>query len=187
MDEKRRVRVSKFLSRVLRHAPGDIGLSLEPGGWVPVADLLAGAAAAGVPLTPDDLAEVVRTSDKQRFAFDESGAKVRANQGHSVDVDLQLEPADPPAVLYHGTGHGARDAILSAGLVKMARHHVHLSPDTATATKVGARHGRPVVFAVDAARMAAAGHAFFRSANGVWLVDRVPPEYLRLLTPEAPA
>jgi putative RNA 2'-phosphotransferase len=187
MNEKHRVRVSKFLSRVLRHVPGDAGLSLEPGGWVPVADLLAGAAAAGVPLTPDDLAEVVRTSDKQRFAFDESGAKIRANQGHSAEVDLQLEPADPPAVLYHGTGHATADAIARGGLLKMARHHVHLSPDTATAAKVGARHGRPVLFAVDAAGMHRAGHVFFRSANGVWLVEHVPPEYLRLLTPETPA
>src|SRR4051794_26618161 len=103
MNDKRKVHVSKFLSRVLRHAPEDIGLSLEGGGWVAVDALLAGAARAGEKLTPEDLAEVVRSSDKQRFAFDETGTRIRANQGHSVEVALQLEPVEPPAELFHGT------------------------------------------------------------------------------------
>lgn len=184
MDDKRKVRVSKCLSRILRHAPGDAGLTLEPGGWVSVTDLLIGAARAGVRITQEELSEVVRTSDKQRFAFDETGTRVRANQGHSVEVDLQLSPAQPPATLFHGTADRNCAAILTSGLLKMARHHVHLSAEPATALKVGSRHGKPVVLVVDAARMHADGHAFFRSANGVWLVEHVAPEYLRVLTPE---
>jgi putative RNA 2'-phosphotransferase len=179
VNDNRRVHVSKFLSRHLRHAPGELGLTLEPGGWVPIDAVLAGAAAAGFRITREELDEVVRTSDKQRFAIDETGTRIRANQGHSVEVDLQLEPTEPPAELFHGTATGNVAAILRDGLRKMARHHVHLSPDTDTATKVGQRHGKPVVLVVDAAAMWTAGHLFYRSANGVWLVDEVPPQYLR--------
>ena len=179
MNDRRRVHVSKFLSRHLRHAPADLGLTLEPGGWVPIDALLAGAAAAGSPITREELDEVVRSSDKQRFAVDETGTRIRANQRHSVEVDLQLEPAEPPAELFHGTAERNVEAILRDGLRKMARHHVHLSPDTQTATKVGQRHGKPVVLVVDAARMRADGHTFYRSANGVWLVDEVPARYIR--------
>ena len=161
-----------------------LGLTLEPGGWVLVDDLLAASARAGVSFTSDELGEVVRRCDKQRFAFDETGTKVRANQGHSAEVDLQFEPAEPPIELFHGTADRNLDAILRDGLLKMARHHVHLSPDTATALKVGTRHGRPVILVVDAAKMRADGHAFFCSANGVWLVEHVPPQYLRILAPE---
>ncbi len=106
---------------------------------------------------------------------------IRANQGHSVDIDLQLEPVEPPAVLYHGTGHGSAGSIARQGLLRMSRHRVHLSPDPETARRVGARHGRPVIFTVDAAAMHQAGHLFYRSENGVWLVDHVPPEYLQRL------
>ncbi len=120
-------------------------------------------------------------NDKNRFALDATGTLIRANQGHSVDIDLQLEPVEPPAVLYHGTGHGSADSIARQGLLRMSRHHVHLSPDPETARRVGARHGRPVIFTVDAAAMHQAGHLFYRSENGVWLVDHVPPEYLKRL------
>lgn len=184
MDDKRRVSVSKFISRILRHAPADAGLTLEPGGWVLVADLLTGAARVGVLITPEELAEVVRKCDKQRFAFDASGTKIRANQGHSTEVKLDFSPSEPPALLYHGTADRNLGTILRDGLLKMARHHVHLSGDTATATKVGSRHGRPAILVIDALGMHAAGHEFFVSANGVWLVEHVPPQYLRLLTPE---
>jgi putative RNA 2'-phosphotransferase len=180
VNDKRRVHVSKFLSRHLRHAPEELGLTLEPGGWVPIDALLAGAANAGFRITREELDEVVRTSDKQRFALDETRAKIRANQGHSVEVDLQLEPSEPPGELFHGTAERNVAAILRDGLRKMARHHVHLSPDTVTATKVGQRHGKPVVLVVDAAGMHAAGRLFYRSANGVWLVDEVPAQYLRV-------
>jgi putative RNA 2'-phosphotransferase len=181
VDDKRRTKISKFVSLVLRHQPEAAGLTLEPGGWVPVDALLTGAANAGLKCTRDDLQEVVRRCDKQRFAFDDTGNKIRANQGHSADVDLQFEEAVPPAQLYHGTAERNLAVITRDGLLKMARHHVHLSADIDTAKKVGGRHGKPVVFAVDTAAMRAAGHAFFRSANGVWLVEHVPPQYLRVL------
>jgi putative RNA 2'-phosphotransferase len=180
MNEKRQKRVSKFLSLHLRHEPEELGLTLEPGGWVAIEELLAGARKKGFPITREELDRVVTDSDKQRFAVDESGLRIRANQGHSVEVDLQLAPAEPPAELFHGTGSGSVEGILGTGLQRRARHHVHLSPDTETATKVGARHGKPVVLVIDAAKMRADGHVFFCSANGVWLVDEVPPQYLRL-------
>ncbi|MFO0841246.1 MAG: RNA 2'-phosphotransferase [Gemmataceae bacterium] len=181
MNPKRLVHVSKFLSRHLRHAPADIGLSLRPGGWVAVNDLLAGCQRAGLPLTRGDLEEVVATNDKQRFAFDDTGEKIRANQGHSVEVDLQLQPTTPPDVLYHGTSTNTVGEILKTGLKRMRRHHVHLSAAVPTAEKVGSRHGRPAVLVVDAAAMRRDGLEFYRSANGVWLVEEVPPTYLRLL------
>lgn len=182
MDDARLVRVSKYLSKHLRHQPERLGLTLRPGGWVRVADLLAACARHNFPVTPAELEEVVARNDKRRFAFDPTGALIRANQGHSVAVDLQLESVEPPAMLYHGTGHRAVEAIRREGLKRMARHHVHLSPDTATARAVGSRHGRPAIFAVDAAAMRRDGFTFYRSANGVWLVDAVPPRYLRLLS-----
>jgi putative RNA 2'-phosphotransferase len=181
MDDVRLVKISKCLSKHLRHQPGRLGLTLRPGGWVPVADLLAACARHNVPLSRAELDEVVARNNKRRFSFDPTGTLIRANQGHSVAVDLQLEPVEPPAVLYHGTGHGAVEPIRREGLRKMARHHVHLSSDRETARAVGARHGRPVVFMVNAAAMHSAGHLFYRSDNGVWLVDHVPPEYLRRL------
>jgi putative RNA 2'-phosphotransferase len=180
-DRSRLVRVSKYLSKHLRHEPERLGLTLGAGGWVSVEELLAACARDGFPVSRAELDEVVATSDKQRFALDPAGDRVRANQGHSVDVDLQLEPAEPPAVLYHGTGHPNVAAIERTGLLKMGRHHVHLSGDVETARRVGARHGRAVVFAVDAAALRRDGFAFYRSANGVWLVDAVPPAYLRVV------
>ena len=172
---------SKFLSRHLRHKPAAIGLALQAGGWVAVADLLAACAAHGHPLTREELEDLVEDNDKQRFAYDESGQRIRAQQGHSVGVDLQLPPAEPPAVLYHGTAPAALPAIRAAGLQKMSRHHVHLTTDETTARRVGQRRGRPVLLAVDAAGLHAAGGVFYRSGNGVWLTDAVPPQYVREL------
>jgi putative RNA 2'-phosphotransferase len=177
MDPKL-VRISKYLAKHLRHAPDAIGLALQPGGWVPVDDLLAAARGHGFPISYDDLVACVETNDKQRFAFDVSGELIRANQGHSVAVDLQLEECVPPETLYHGTVERFLPSILEVGLVRGRRHHVHLSGDVATATRVGARRGRPVILTVDAGRMHRDGHPFFRSANGVWLTDAVPPGYL---------
>ena len=179
MDDRRRVKVSKYLAKHLRHQPERIGLTLQPGGWVPVAELLKACAAHGFALSRAELDEVVATNDKQRFAIDGSADRIRANQGHSVDVDLGLPPAPPPATLYHGTAFGTVDAILREGLHPMRRQHVHLSGDVETATRVGARHGRPVVLVVDAARLHADGHVFYRADNGVWLTDAVPARYLR--------
>lgn len=178
MNNSRLVKISKYLSKHLRHQPDRIGIKLAPGGWVSVDELLAACKKHSFPINHAELNEVVASNDKKRFSFDSTGTLIRANQGHSVEVDLQLEPTIPPDVLYHGTGHGAVEAILREGLCKMSRHHVHLSKDIATAKTVGARHGRPVVFAVDAAAMHEAGYTFYCSENGVWLVDSVPPEYL---------
>lgn len=181
MDPKRLVHISKYLSKHLRHEPERLGLELEPGGWVQVDDLLAACAAARFPITPAELNEVVAKNDKQRFSFDPSQSRIRANQGHSTQVDLQLEAVPPPDILYHGTPAGSVDAILREGLKRMARHHVHLSSTPATAEIVGKRRGRPVVLVVDAAAMSREGFVFYRSANGVWLTDQVPPQYLRRL------
>mgnify|MGYP002785212384 CR=1 FL=1 len=179
MNPKRAVTVSKFLSKVLRHEPEAHGLVLEPGGWVSVDDRIAAVAKAGISLTRSELDAIVAGSEKQRFAVDGTGDKIRANQGHSVEVDLQLAPATPPAILFHGTVAAALPAIREGGLQKMARQHVHLSADIATATKVGSRRGKPVILEIDAAAMVADGFAFFLSANGVWLTDAVPAQYLR--------
>lgn len=180
MNETRLVKISKFLSKHLRHDPDGLGLTLAPGGWVPVNDLLAACTKRGLPLTRAELQEVVAQNSKQRFSFDPGGTRIRANQGHSVSVDLQLVPAGPPAVLYHGTGHQAAPHIEREGLQKMGRHHVHLSRDPETARTVGARHGRPVIFQVDAAAMVAADFVFYCSENGVWLTDAVPADYLEI-------
>ncbi len=171
------MKVSKYLSRHLRHQPGRIGLVLDPHGWVAVDDLLRAMARHGMPLSRAELEHVVAVNDKRRFTID--GDRIRASQGHTVDVDLGLPPATPPAYLYHGTVAANLAAIRAEGLRPMARHHVHLSPDRETATRVGARRGRPVVLSVDAGAMHRDGHVFHVSANGVWLTDAVPTRYLR--------
>ncbi|MEU0136776.1 RNA 2'-phosphotransferase [Streptomyces sp. NPDC006296] len=178
MDERRTVAVSKYLSRHLRHEPDRIGISLDAHGWVPVDELLEACARQGFPLTRAELDHVVAADDKQRFAVD--GNRIRANQGHSVAVDLGLPPAEPPARLYHGTVARVLDAVRTEGLRPMNRHHVHLSPDRETAVRVGSRRGAPVVLRVDARAMHRAGHVFHVTANGVWLTDSVPPHHLRL-------
>lgn len=182
MDQRSRTRLSKFLSLVLRHAPGDIGLSLDQHGWAEVSELLSCAVAHGTSLTRPDLDEIVATSDKRRFAFDEAGTRIRASQGHSVQVDLKLEPRTPPDILYHGTGEQSVGSILATGLHKGERHHVHLSPSVEQAIAVGRRHGKPTVLAVDARKMHDAGIPLFMADNGVWLAEDVPPAYLTLLT-----
>ncbi|HVX10224.1 MAG TPA: RNA 2'-phosphotransferase [Pirellulales bacterium] len=179
--DKRLVTISKFLSKYLRHEPEALGLTLEPGGWVLVEDLLAGATRIGFPIAADELARVVADNDKQRFALDETGSKIRANQGHSTEVDLQLPEVEPPERLYHGTVARFVDAIRTEGIKKMDRHDVHLSKDVDTATKVGQRRGKPVILVIESARMAADGYKFRLSANGVWLTDHVPAEYIRRL------
>jgi putative RNA 2'-phosphotransferase len=177
---KRLITVSKFLSKYLRHEPEALGLTLEPGGWALVEDLLAGAARQGFPITSEELVQVVVESDKQRFAVDETGMKIRANQGHSTDVDLQLKEAEPPPQLFHGTVSKFLEAILAEGLKKMDRHDVHLSKDMQTATRVGERRGKPIILVIDSGRMAADGFTFRLSENNVWLTDRVPPQYIRV-------
>jgi len=180
VDEKRTVKTSKLLSRVLRHDPAAVGITLDEAGWVRVDTLLAALARRGTRLSRAELDHVVETNNKRRFAYSEDGLSIRASQGHSVAVDLGLASAEPPAVLYHGTTGRSLDAIFQEGLRPMSRQDVHLSADTETAVRVGSRHGRPVVLVVDAAAMSAAGHVFRVSANGVWLTDTVAPEYLTL-------
>lgn len=175
---ERAVHLSKYLSLVLRHRPEAAGVTLDAEGWTDVDDLLAGAERHGVPMTAEELCEVVATSDKQRFALSPDGLRIRANQGHSQPVDLGLAPTPPPPVLFHGTVERSVESILRTGLEKRSRQFVHLSADLETARKVGGRRGRPVLLRVDAAAMAAAGHEFYLSANGVWLVDAVPPSFL---------
>ncbi|WP_067574929.1 RNA 2'-phosphotransferase [Nocardia acidivorans] len=182
MNEKELVRLSKRLSSWLRHQPDAIGLTPDAAGWVRVEDLLRQAAAHHRGFTRAQLETVVAQNNKRRFEFDESGTSIRARQGHSIEVDLGYTPADPPALLFHGTAERALGLIRDEGLLPMRRHAVHLSADIDTAVNVGARHGRPAVLRVDTAAMVRDGHDFFVTGNGVWLVDTVPPQYLELIT-----
>ena len=170
-------RISKFLSFVLRHKPEEIGLQLDEAGWADVEELIAKAAPRHA-ITRASLEEVVETNNKKRFEFSEDGFRIRARQGHSLDVDLGLEALVPPEVLYHGTASRFLEGILVEGLRKMSRHHVHLSGDNETAAQVGQRYGKLVLLDVGAGPMHRDGFQFYRSANGVWLVDRVPADYL---------
>jgi putative RNA 2'-phosphotransferase len=171
---------SKFLSLVLRHQPGVVGLTLDDGGWVDVNVLLDALARHGNPMDRAALERLVCENDKQRFALSPDGLRIRASQGHSVDVDLGYVATRPPDLLYHGTVERFLASIRVDGLLRGRRHHVHLSETRQVAMSVGARRGRPVVIEVDAAAMHHAGHEFYRSANGVWLTDRVTPQFLRL-------
>lgn len=175
--------ISKFLSMVLRHQPQAIGLHLDGAGWASIEELLAKAGAANRPLSRPLLDEVVQTSDKQRFAVSEDGLRIRANQGHSIEVDLDLPAVPPPDKLYHGTASRFLPAILEGGLRKGKRHHVHLTENPTVAAAVGRRYGALVMLEIDARRMAADGILFFRSANNVWLADAVPPQYLSISKP----
>jgi putative RNA 2'-phosphotransferase len=169
---------SKFLSLILRHKPEEIGLILDPEGWADLDELIRLANAKGNALTRELVREIVASNDKQRFALSPDGLRIRANQGHSVHVDLKLEPQPPPDILFHGTATRFVASILEAGLRPGSRQHVHLSAGEDTAINVGSRHGKPVVLKVRAADMVRDGHRFYRSANGVWLTDLVPPGYL---------
>lgn len=176
------VATSKLLSLILRHEPQLVGLTLGEGGWVRVDELLARCAQANKPISLEMLHEVVATSDKKRFALSEDGLFIRANQGHSVEVDLGLSASTPPERLYHGTASRYLEAILAQGLQRQARHHVHLTSRLDVAISVGQRHGQPVVLEVDSWQMHLDGYQFFQSDNGVWLVEAVGVRYMRLLS-----
>jgi putative RNA 2'-phosphotransferase len=174
------VHKSKFLSLVLRHKPDEIGLTLDPNGWVDVQELITKANSKGIRLDATLLDEIVEKNDKKRFAFNSDKTKIRANQGHSLTtVDLQLKPTVPPDTLYHGTATRFWDSIVKVGLIKGSRQYVHLSPDEKTAIKVGQRHGTPKVLKIDAKTMHDKGIEFFISDNGVWLTDFVASEYIK--------
>lgn len=173
------VKHSKFLSKVLRHKPGIIGIRLDQNGWVGVEELLHACQQHGVLIDSPTLERIVDTNEKRRFSFSEDDQRIRANQGHSIAVDLNLEPITPPDRLYHGTASRFLGSIHKKGLVKGNRHHVHLSGDPVTARKVGVRHGFPVILLVLAKEMYQDGYTFYQSANGVWLTDFVPVRFLR--------
>jgi putative RNA 2'-phosphotransferase len=177
--------LSKFLSFVLRHKPGAIGLSLDPQGWASIDELTLKSNAAGKCFSREELLHVVETSEKKRFSISADGRRIRAAQGHSVTVQLGLSPREPPSVLYHGTATQFVASILAVGLKPQARQQVHLSVDEETAHRVGQRHGKPTILAVDALRMHANGFLFFLADNGVWLTDQVPPEFLTPLASSA--
>jgi putative RNA 2'-phosphotransferase len=176
-------KISKFLSLVLRHQPQSIGLTLDAQGWADIDAVVERAGAHGMALTGQEILSIVAASDKQRFALDDTGRRIRANQGHSIDIDLELELREPPPVLFHGTAEANLAAIRAEGLKPGRRQHVHLSRDAVTATAVGQRHGRPVVLQVAAGRMWSAGHSFFLAENGVWLTDAVPPAFIAFPEP----
>jgi putative RNA 2'-phosphotransferase len=184
VNPEERKRTSKFLSLVLRHQPEIIGASLDEAGWVAVSDLLEGCRRHRRSITLEQLQEVVATNDKKRFEFSPDGSRIRASQGHSVEVELGYAPKQPPEHLYHGTAERSVPSIRAQGLLKCKRHHVHLYSEDRleTARATGGRHGRPVILKILAGRMAAEGHEFFQSTNGVWLTDHVPPAYIAFPT-----
>ena len=170
---------SKFLSLVLRHQPEVVGMQLDPEGWLPIDQLIENANRHGMQLTLELLHDVVATNDKKRFSLSDDGLKIRANQGHSVpDVELHLDPIVPPNMLYHGAVAAFIESIRQQGLLKRSRNHVHLSADLETAKKVGARRGKPLILFIHAQAMLESGHAFYLSANGVWLTDAVPASFI---------
>ena len=173
-------KTSKFVSLILRHRPEAIGISLDEHGWAKVDELIEGISKRQ-PFNREMLEEIVRTDSKQRYSFNEDKTLIRANQGHSIPVDVELPEMKPPKVLYHGTGEKYEGSIDEQGLLPRGRLYVHLSPDEATAKIVGARHGKPVIYKVMAAKMAEQGYTFYRSVNGVWLTKKVPAEFLEKL------
>lgn len=181
MTPNEQKKASKFLSLVLRHQPEQIGIELDSAGWTDIRTLLDQAALHGLPLDRDSLETVVRESDKQRFSISTDGTRIRANQGHSVPVDLGLQAVPPPELLYHGTVPRFLEQIFQDGIKKMNRHAVHLSKDVETASKVGQRRGAAVILTVEAGKMHRDGLQFFCSDNGVWLTDEVPARYIQPL------
>ena len=178
MSENKIKQTSKFMSLVLRHKPEEIGLLLDEHGWANLQELIEKMNAAGASADMEMIKMIVETNDKKRFAFNEDKTMIRANQGHSIDVDVKLKATLPPDILYHGTATRFEEIIMQMGLTKQQRQHVHLSGLKETAVNVGSRHGKPLVFEVNAKGMAEAGFVFYLSENGVWLTDHVPVAYL---------
>lgn len=169
---------SRYLSLILRHKPEAAGITLDEHGWANVSELIAGVRRTR-PFDMEMLEEIVRTDEKQRYSFSDDKLLIRANQGHSIPVDVELPVAVPPEFLYHGTGKKYVSSIDAQGLLPRSRLYVHLSPDAETAKTVGSRHGQPVVYTVLSGKMAEDGITFYRSVNGVWLTKAVLPKYLR--------
>jgi putative RNA 2'-phosphotransferase len=178
--ENRLKKTSKFLSYVLRHNPGALGLEVGPGGWVDVDTLIERARANGRSLSRSRIEHVIAAGEKTRFTMSADGSRIRATYGHSIDVNLDLEPTTPPEQLYHGTAQSALPSIREEGLRPQSRQYVHLSPTPDEARSVGQRHGTPVVLIVDAPALQKAGHTLYHSADTVWLTRRVPPSFLHI-------
>lgn len=180
MNEQHKKRISKFLSLVLRHKPEVINLTLDESGWADTEDLMKRCSDHERNFTFEELDEIVNTNDKKRFIFNEDKTRIRANQGHSIDIDLALKPQQPPEFLYHGTAQNSVDSILEKGIEKRNRQHVHLSSDKETAEKVGMRHGKPVLLTVMTGKMHEDGIPFYLPENNVWLTDFVDPQYIKI-------
>ena len=178
MDDKKLKHTSKFLSLILRHQPQLIGLQLNDSGWANVEELLSKMTVNGEIVSRQLLETVVADNDKKRFSFNEDKTMIRASQGHSVSIDLALQPQTPPDVLLHGTIAAFIPAIKKDGLQKMSRQHVHLSADALTAEKVAGRRGKPVILTIKAKEMFNSGYSFYLSENGVWLTDHVSPAFI---------
>lgn len=178
MNEQQKKKTSKFLSYVLRHHPELIGLYLDENGWANVDELITKSKNDTQGFTFEELCEIVETNDKKRFIFNEDKTRIRANQGHSIEINLNLKPQQPPEFLYHGTAHTNIDSILENGIEKRSRQHVHLSLDKETATKVGMRHGKPIILTILSGKMHQDGILFYLSDNGVWLTDFVDFKYI---------
>lgn len=179
ISEKQNTKISKFLSLVLRHKPETIQIKLDENGWVSVGELIEKLNNNGKEIDFEILEYVVTTNSKKRFAFNQDKTKIRASQGHSLQIDLKYEPINPPEILYHGTSERFLDSILKSGIEKKNRQHVHLSFDIETALKVGQRHGKPVTLEIQAKNMNKNGHKFYLSENNVWLTEYVPIEYIK--------
>ncbi len=172
------IKLGKFISLILRHQPSVIGISLDENGWADVSELIAGINRSGRQIDLSILERIVAQNDKQRYCFNQDHTKIRANQGHSISVDIQLQQKKPPALLYHGTATAFLKSITKDGIKKQSRQHVHLSKDKQTAVDVGIRHGIPAVLTIDAEKMSQDGYLFYLSQNGIWLCDYIPPNYI---------
>lgn len=180
MNEKETKIISKFLSLLLRHKPEKIGLTLDKNGWAIVEELINKSKKTGVLFSKEDLELIVKTNDKQRFAFNEDKTKIRASQGHSIqDVEILTETHTPPPFLYHGTVAKFITSIKEIGLQKMNRQHVHLSLDKETAIKVANRRGKPIILTINTDKMYKEGYLFYLSENGVWLTDNIPSHFIQ--------
>ena len=171
-------KISKYIALILRHKPEEIGIKLDEHGWANVEELIKGLQVNN-DFSMEDLEEIVREDSKGRYSFNEDKTLIRANQGHSVKVDVELKEAIPPKILYHGTGEKYTKAIDEIGLIPKTRLYVHLSKDEKTAMSEGSRHGKPAIYTVETEKMVLDGYKFYLSVNGVWLVESVPVKYLK--------
>lgn len=180
MNEKEIITKSKFLSLILRHKPEEVNLKLDKNGWANINELIDKCRSKGIELNFNQLRIIVETNNKKRFTFNEDFTKIRANQGHSIEVDVKLEEIKPPEFLYHGTSEKNLELILESGIKKMNRLHVHLSSEKITAEKVGQRHGKPIIFIINTNDMYKDGIKFYLSKNNVWLTDYIAPKYIKI-------